>query len=94
MRELTLLDTSYLAGGLLLCLVLPFVMSFRGPRTAAARRACLRAVWTGQALLVVSGLMILLSGRLAPHAAVAGLVGYLGCATVLIRQLRTEVAPK
>jgi hypothetical protein len=91
MRELTLLETSYLSGGLLLCVLLPVLMSFRAPQTLPARRACLRTVWAGQTLLAAAGLMVLLSRPLSPHAAVLGLVSYLCCATVLFRQLRTEL---
>jgi hypothetical protein len=44
MRELTLLDTGYLAGGLILGLVLPLMMSFRGPLDAATRQSCMKTV--------------------------------------------------
>lgn len=88
MRELTLLETGYLSGGLLLCLALPLLMSFRGPQGAAARRPCLRTVWTGQMLLACAGLAVLASAPVAPYAAAFGLLGYSVCTFVLVRQLR------
>jgi ABC-type tungstate transport system substrate-binding protein len=88
MRELTLLETGYLAGGLLLGLVLPLLMSFRGPLDAANRRSCLRSVWTGQTLLAMAGLAVLVSPRFAPYAAMFGLASCLACALVLLRQFR------
>jgi hypothetical protein len=42
MGELTLLETGYLAALLLLSLVLPLLMSFCGPRAAAARKSCMK----------------------------------------------------
>jgi len=39
MRELTLLETGYLAGLLLLSLVLPLLMSFCGPQDSAASKS-------------------------------------------------------
>jgi hypothetical protein len=88
MRELTLLETGYLAGGLVLCLVLPFIMSFRGPREAAARNSCMKVVWTGQALLALAGVTVLMSATAAPYAASSGLLACIGCAFILLRQFR------
>jgi hypothetical protein len=88
MRELELLDTGYLAGGLLLCLVLPLLMSFRGPLDAATRKSCVRTVWTAQALLAIAGLTVLASSLLAPYAAGFGLVSCIACAFLLFRQFR------
>lgn len=89
MRELTLLDTGYLAGGLLLCLVLPMLMSFRGPLDAATKRSCRKIVWTGQTLLAIAGLTVLTSSLLAPFAGGFGLVGCITCASLLLRRFRT-----
>jgi hypothetical protein len=88
MRELTLVETGYLAVGLLLCLVLPLLMSLSGPLPTAARKSCLKIVWTGQILLALAGLMILASASLAPYAAAAGCLSCLGCALLLWRKLR------
>jgi hypothetical protein len=88
MRELTLLETSYLVGGLLLCLVLPLLMSFRGPLDAATRKSCMKTVWTGQTLLTIAGLTVLASSLLAPYAAGFGLVSCIACTLLLLRQFR------
>src|SRR4051812_15151052 len=88
MRELTLLETSYLVGLGLLSLVLPLMMSFRGPKDAAAKRSCMRTVWTGLALLVLAGLTVQVSASVAPCAAVFGLVSNVVCTLVMHRQLR------
>ena len=88
MRELTLYETGYLAAGLLLCLALPLLMSFRGPQDATARRSCLRVVWTGQAFLALAGLTVLASAALAPYAATFAFVSCTGCVLLLLRQFR------
>jgi hypothetical protein len=88
MSELTLIETGYLAGGLLLCLVLPLLMSFRAPQDAAAMRDCMKTVWLGQALLTFAGLAVLASAPLAPYAAAFGLVSCMACALLLLRQCR------
>jgi hypothetical protein len=88
MRELTLLETGYLAGGLLLCLVLPLLISFRGPLDAATKRSCMKTVWTGQTILALAGLTVLVSPLFAPYAAAFGLVGSIACAFVLLRLFR------
>jgi hypothetical protein len=88
MRELTLLETGYLCGGLLLSLVLPLLMSFRGPRDAATRRSCMKTVWKGVALLTLALVVVRLSASLAPYAAVFGLVSNITCTLVLLRQFR------
>jgi len=88
MHELTLLETVYLCAGLLLCLVLPMMMSAYAPQNRAARRFCMKVVWTGQALLAVAGLVILFSEAAALYAIMIGSVSYLGCAFVLRRKLR------
>jgi hypothetical protein len=88
MRELDLIETGYLAGGLLLCLVLPLLMSFRGPLDAAARKSCLKTVWAGQTLLTLAGLTVLMSASMAPYAAIFGLASCFACTLVLLRQFR------
>ena len=88
MRELTVLEAGYVAGGLLLGLVLPLLMSFRGPLNTVAKRSCMKAVWTGQTLLALAGLTVLVSPRFAPYAAGFGLVSCLACAFLLLRQFR------
>ena len=88
MRELTLLETGYLAGLLVLSLVLPMLLSIRDPQNAAIRRACLRTVWRGQLLGAMAGLTVLASATLAPYVAAFGLFSYMGCAFVLTRQFR------
>lgn len=88
MRELTLLETGYLCGVGLLSLVLPLLMSFRGPKDAAARRSCMKTVWTGTALLAFALLTVQVSASVAPYAAVFGLVSTVVCTLVLLRQFR------
>ena len=88
MRELTLLDTGYLVGLGLLSLVLPLMMSFRGPLDAATKKSCMKTVWTGTALLVLAIVVVRLSAAFAPYAAGFGLVSCIWCALVLRRQFR------
>lgn len=88
MRELTLLETGYLAGLLLLSLVLPLMMSLGGPRAARPRRSCMKTVWLGQACGALAGLAVLASAPAAPYAAVFGLMSSIGCALVLVRQFQ------
>jgi hypothetical protein len=87
MREITLLETGYLAGLLLLSLALP-LLSFRRPQDAATRRSCMKTVWTGQTLLAIAGLTVLASSLLAPYAAGFGLVICVACTFVLLRQFQ------
>lgn len=93
MRELTLLETSYLAGLVLLSLLLPTMMSFRGPREAKRRRSCMRTVWIGQVSCAAAGVAILAAPWKGPFAALLGLTICLGAALVLLRQSRAELAP-
>ncbi len=88
MRELTLLETGYLCVGLLLCLVLPLMMSARPPQDAASRILGLKIVWAGQASLALAGLVVLFSEAAAVYAALVGAVVCMGCAIVLSRHLR------
>ena len=88
MRELTLLETGYLAGLVILSLVLPLLMSFRSPRDAATRKSCMKTVWTGTALLTIAILTVRASSLLAIYAAEFGLVSSIACTFVLLRQFR------
>src|SRR5215470_17221371 len=88
MRELTLFETGYLAGLLLLSLLLPLLLSFRGPHPEATKRLCMRTVWTGQWVLASAGLAVLVSTRIAPYAAAGGMFACFCCALVLLRQFR------
>jgi hypothetical protein len=92
MRELTLLETGYLAGLLLLSLVLPLLLSFYGPRDAATRKSCLKTVWIGQGFGAFAGLTVLASAPAAPFASLLGVVSCAGCALVLRRQFRVARA--
>jgi hypothetical protein len=88
MRDMTLLDTCYLAGLLLLSLSLPLMLSMRAPQQLALRRSCMRTVWLGQALLGIAGLVVLVSSAAAPLSALFGALSCGTCAVVLYRQLR------
>lgn len=88
MRELTLLESGYLAGMLLLSLLLPLLMSICGPRDAAIKRSCIRPVWIGQALLAVAGLAVLVSAPVAPYSLVLGVMSWICCTLVLLRRFR------
>jgi hypothetical protein len=90
MRELTLIETGCFAGLLLLCLVLPLMMSFRAPRNAGHRKACLRTIWTGQSLLATTALVALTSAALFPYTTGLGATGYIICIWALHRQLRPD----
>ena len=83
MRDLTLLDTSYLASGLLLSLVLPMMLSLRAPQNLTVRRSALSTVWCGQFLLAAAGLVILASSAAAPFAALFGALSCTACVVVL-----------
>ncbi len=89
MRELTLLESGYLAGLLLLSVVLPLLMSIRGPRDAATKRSCLKTVWIGQTPLTVAGLAVLVSAPVAPYAVLLGVTSWICCTLVLLHQFRT-----
>jgi len=90
MRELTLLETGCLAGLLLLSLVLPLLMSFRGRREGAIRRADIRTVLTGQLLGAGAGVAILFSGKIAPYPVGFAMMSCLVCARILVRRSRSE----
>ena len=86
MRDMTLLDTGYLAGLLLFSLVLPLMLSLRAPGHVALRRSCTRIVWLGQALLGIAGVVVLASSAAAPFATLFGALSWGACAIVLHRQ--------
>ena len=86
MRELKLLETGYLAALLLLSLVLPLLMSFRGPQDMPSKRSCMRTVWVGQVLGAFAALVVLASAPFAPYAAAFGVDSCIWCALVLLRQ--------
>ena len=86
MREMTLIETGYLAALLVFSLVLPLMMSFRSPNSPVDERACMALVWLGQILLLIAGGVVLLSATAAPYAAMFGILNCLGCAFVLRRR--------
>ena len=88
MRELTLVDTGYLSAGLVLCLVLPLLMSFRRPQDVAVWKSCMKIVWAGQMLLALAGVFLLASARFAPYAAAFGLVSYVASMSLVLRKAR------
>jgi hypothetical protein len=93
MRELTLLETGCLGVGLLLCLVLPLMMSANPPKDSATRVSCLKIVWLGQALLAIAGLVVVFSETAAVYATAVGAVGCISCAFKLRRKLRATRHP-
>lgn len=88
MRELTLLETGYLAGLLLLSLVLPVLMSFGGPKHAATTRPCMKTLWIGQGAVGLAGVVVLASALFAPYAAALGSMSCIGCSLLLLRRFR------
>jgi len=87
MRDLTLLETIYLSVLLFLSLLPPLLMSFRAPKSAAARRSGMKIVWSGQMIGAVAALVVIVSGPTASYAVVSGLVGYITCILLLLREL-------
>ena len=85
MRDMTLLDTGYVAGLLLLSLVLPLMVSLRTSRHSTSRRSHMRTVWLGQALLFIAGVVVLASSVVAPFATAFGAFSCLACALVLLK---------
>lgn len=90
MRELTLLETGCLVGLLLLSLVLPLWISFRGRREGAIRRADVRTVLIGQLLGAGAGVAILVSSAVTPYAVTFAGVSCLVCAWLLFRRGRSK----
>lgn len=93
MRELTLLGTVCLCVGLLLCLLLPLMMSAHPPKNPAARIPCLKIVWIGQAALALAGLVVIFSEPAAVYATVGGALICISCAVALRRHLRLGGQP-
>jgi len=87
MRELTLIETGYSAGLLVLSLVLPLMVSLSGARSAAARGNCIRMVWVGQVVLAMGGVGVLVSSAVAVYALALAVMGWIACVVVLKRQL-------
>ena len=73
MRELSLLETGYLASLLLASLVLPVLLSALSP-SGRARKTSTRIVWVGQLILGASGTTLLLSSTFSIFAAIFGVV--------------------
>ncbi len=92
MRELTLLETGYLAGLLLLSLVLPLLLSFRGQRSTSDRRPLLTTVWCGQIFGAICGIGVLASEAIAPFAFGLGVASYFFCMAIVRRKLRLASA--
>jgi Flp pilus assembly protein protease CpaA len=90
MRELTLIETAFLGGGLLLSLVLPMLLSACAPDDLTARRSCLWIVLTGHVMLAIAGLVLLFSAAAAGYAIVIGSLGWLGCAVGLRHRISKE----
>ena len=93
MRELNLPEACYLAGLLLLSLVLPLMMSLRLPKEAAIKRSCMKVVWAGQTLDALAALTVIASARLAPYAAVFALAACVGCVLVLLARSHSPGRP-
>lgn len=87
MRDITLLDTSYLVVLLLLSSVVPVMLSLRAPQPRPFSRTGTRTAWLGQSLLGSAGLMVLASSPAAPWAMLIGVLSWSRCAWVLHRHL-------
>jgi hypothetical protein len=90
MRELTLLETGYLASLLLASLVLPVLLSVLAP-VGRVKIVSTRIVWTGQVIISLAALTLLFSPMYTLHAAVFGVVVVMICASVMLC-LRTTPA--
>ena len=88
MRELTLLETGYLSGLVLLSLVLPLLMSFHGQKDAENRSSAMKTVWLGQGLGACAAPVVVASAPLSPYAAAFGFASCTCCVLVLLRQFR------
>lgn len=86
MRELDLPEACYMAGLLVLSLVLPLLMSFRTPKEAATKTSCMKVVWAVQIVEALAGLTVIASARLAPYAAAFALATCVVCVLVLLRR--------
>jgi len=83
MRELTLLETGYLASLLLAALVLPVLLSVLAP-TGRVKVVSTRIVWIGQIIISLTALTLLLSPMYTLHAAVSGVVVVMICASAML----------
>ncbi len=88
MRELTLLENGFIAVLLLLSLLLPLLMSVRGPQESKMRRSCIKTIWIGQILGAAAAAVVLASAFLAPFAAAFGMVTYTCCGLLLLRRFQ------
>ena len=91
MRELTLIETGYFAGLLVLSLVMPLMVSSRGVRSVAAKRNCVGLVWIAQVILALGAIGVLASTTVALYALVLALVGWSWCLVAVRRQLSIAV---
>jgi hypothetical protein len=83
MRELTLLETGYLASLLLASLVLPVLLSVLSP-DGRTKILSTRIVWAGQLILSAAALTLLFSPPLTLFAAIFGVVVVMICASALL----------
>ena len=92
MHELSLLDTLGVCLLLVLCLILPLMLSFRPRQDSLQKKACVKLVWMGQICLSLAGIAIFASAIAAPYALVLGALGCAICARMLSQKLRiTEI---
>ena len=94
MRDMTLLDTGYFIGPLVLSLVLPLIASLRAPRPLAFGRSCTKTVSLGQSLVGIAGIGVLASSLAALLAAIFGTLSCSICTVALLRQLRVATAER
>jgi hypothetical protein len=88
LHELKPLEAGWMCGGLLLCLVLPFMMKGYVPQEKVTRKSCLRVVWTGQMILAFGGLVLRFSEAAGVYAMALSALSYLFCAMLLRRKIR------
>lgn len=78
----------FLAGVVLLSLVLPLTASARPTAAGTQRRPFLPAVWSGQLLIALGGVWIIAAPLHPAYGFVFAVAGCLGCLFFLRRQLR------
>jgi hypothetical protein len=93
MRELTFLETGYMASLLLASLVLPILLSVLAP-VGKARKTSARIVWSGQLILSAAGLTVLMSAAMAIYAALFAVIVVMMFASGLLLLRNTPVAGK
>jgi hypothetical protein len=91
MRDLTLLETGYLASLLLASMVLPVLLSVLAP-IGRTKILSTRIVWAGQLILSGAALTLLLLPTATLFAAAFGVVVVMICASALLC-LRTKPMP-